>query len=97
MSLPRRLAVWLGFGLFVPVIAAPEAAIAVNTSDTRLLSSPAITEGKIAFVYADDVWVANADGTGARRLTSHPGEEQNPHFAPDGKHIAFTAQLRRQR
>ena len=23
MSLPRRLALWLGFGLFVPVIAAP--------------------------------------------------------------------------
>ena len=65
--------------------------MAVDTSDTRLLSSPAITEGKIAFVYADDIWVANADGTGARRLTSHPGEEQNPHFAPDGKHIAFTA------
>ena len=24
-------------------------------------------------------------------MTSHPGEEQNPYFAPDGKHIAFTA------
>ena len=33
----------------------------------------------------------NADGTGARRLTSHPGEEPNPYFSPDGKHIAFTA------
>ena len=64
---------------------------AVDTSDTRLLASPAITEGKIAFVYADDVWVAGADGTGARRLTSHPGQERSPYFAPDGKHIAFTA------
>ena len=26
-----------------------------------------------------------------RRVTSHPGEEQNPYFSPDGKHIAFTA------
>ena len=24
-------------------------------------------------------------------MTSHPGEEQNPYFSPDGKHIAFTA------
>jgi tricorn protease len=56
-----------------------------------MLASPAITEGRIAFVYADDLWVANADGTAPRRLTSHPGVEQNPRFAPDGKHIAFTA------
>ncbi|MGA2700596.1 MAG: hypothetical protein ABSH35_05810 [Isosphaeraceae bacterium] len=39
----------------------------------------------------DDIWVAGTDGTGARRLTSHPGQERSPYFAPDGKHIAFTA------
>ena len=64
---------------------------AVDAADTRLLSTPAITEGKIAFVYADDVWVADSDGHNPRRVTSHPGEEQNPYFSPDGKHIAFTA------
>ena len=64
---------------------------ALDTADTRLLSTPAITEGKIAFVYADDIWVADPDGANPRKLTSHAGEEQNPHFAPDGKHIAFTA------
>jgi tricorn protease len=73
------------------VTVSPTLVQAVDTSDTRFLASPAITEGKIAFVYADDVWVAGADGTGARRLTSHPGQERNPYFAPDGKHIAFTA------
>ena len=51
---------------------------AVDTSDTRLLASPAITEGRIAFVYGDDVWVAGADGTGTRRLTSHPGRRRSP-------------------
>jgi tricorn protease len=94
MRTTRRLTIRFTVALFLLVFipfGAGDAAMAVDTSDTRLLSSPAITEGKIAFVYADDIWVANADGTGARRLTSHPGEEQNPHFAPDGKHIAFTA------
>jgi hypothetical protein len=33
----------------------PATVQAVDTSDTRLLASPAITEGRIAFVYADDV------------------------------------------
>jgi len=69
----------------------PTAALARDTSDTRLLSTPAITQGRIAFVYADDIWVAGPDGSNPRRVTSHPGEERNPYFAPDGKHIAFTA------
>jgi tricorn protease len=69
----------------------PQAVLALDSSDTRLLSTPAITDGKLAFVYADDIWVADADGTHTRRVTSHPGEERNPYFAPDGKHIAFTA------
>ena len=69
----------------------PIRAAALDTVDTRLLSSPAITEGKIAFVYADDIWAAGADGSNPRRLTSHAGAEQNPHFSPDGRHLAFTA------
>ena len=61
-----------------------------ENSGTRLLQTPAIADGKIAFVYADDIWVANVDGSNPRRITSHPGTEQNPYFSPDGKHIAFT-------
>ena len=86
LALAAGLATCLG-----PLHAPP--ARAVDTTDTRLLSSPAMSEGKIAFVYADDIWVANADGTGARRLTSHPGEEQNPSFSPDGKHDRLHRQL----
>jgi len=80
---PAALAI--GMALF------PTTARALDTADTRLLSTPAITEGKIAFAYADDIWVAGSDGSNPRRVTSHPGEERNPYFAPDGKHIAFTA------
>lgn len=83
---------WTGMAIAAMVMAlAPAAARALDTSDTRMLATPAITEGKIAFAYADDIWVADADGKNPRRVTSHPGEERNPYFSPDGKHIAFTA------
>ena len=79
------MAITIGMAL-VPIRAA-----ALDAVDTRLLATPAITEGKIAFVYADDIWVAGPDGSEARRVTSHPGVEQYPSFSPDGRHIAFTA------
>ena len=85
-----HLSMLVVMAMFV-ISVSPTAVRAVDTLDTRFLTSPAITEGKIAFVYADDIWVAAADGTGARRLTAHPGQERSPYFAPDGKHIAFTA------
>ena len=65
---------------------------AINTKDTRLLAQPAISQNNIAFIYADDLWVANPDGTQPRRLTADHGIESNPVFSPDGKVIAFSAQ-----
>ncbi|HEY0156690.1 MAG TPA: PDZ domain-containing protein [Thermoanaerobaculia bacterium] len=63
---------------------------AVDTTDTRLLSDPALSPSKIAFSYANDVWVANRDGSGVQRLTSHAGVETSPRFSPDGSLVAFT-------
>src|SRR5207244_9159000 len=65
-------------------------AVAVDINDTRLLSDPAVSKDRIAFAYANDLWVANLDGTNVRRLTSHPGIESGPRFSPDGSMIAFT-------
>lgn len=64
----------------------------VDIHDTGLLSQPAISKTHIAFIYAGDLWVANIDGTGVKRLTSDEGVESNPTFSPDGKLIAFSAQ-----
>lgn len=68
-------------------------AFAIDTKNTRLLSSqPTVSGNSIAFIYAEDLWVANIDGSQPRRLTVDEGIESNPKFSPDGKWIAFSAQ-----
>jgi tricorn protease len=64
----------------------------INTSDTRMLSQPAASAAKIAFIYAEDLWVADSDGSDPRRLTVDEGIESDPFFSPDGELIAFSAQ-----
>lgn len=59
---------------------------------TRLLREPTISEQYIVFVHANDLWRVEKEGGQAVRLTTNEGLEQLPHFSPDGKHIAFTAQ-----
>ncbi|MCO6497437.1 MAG: PD40 domain-containing protein [Chitinophagaceae bacterium] len=65
---------------------------AQNTIDTRLLWQPAISNDHIAFIYAEDLWVASKDGSNPQRITVSEGIESNPVFSPDGKWIAFTGQ-----
>jgi tricorn protease len=63
-----------------------------DVHDTRMLSQAAVSGKHIAFVYGDDLWIANHDGSSVRRLTSDIGLESNPVFSPDGQTIAFSAQ-----
>jgi len=64
----------------------------INKEDTRLLSKPARSDSKIAFIYAEDLWVANKNGSSPKRLTVDDGIESNPVFSPDGSLIAFNAE-----
>src|SRR5438132_11869137 len=63
-----------------------------DVRDTRLLAQPAVSERHVAFVYADDLWVCDLDGSHVRRLTSDVGVESHPVFSPDGQTIAFSGQ-----
>ncbi|MCK0155745.1 PDZ domain-containing protein [Cellulophaga sp. F20128] len=61
-------------------------------AQTKLMQQPALSDTHIAFIYAEDLWVANRDGSHPIRLTIDEGIESNPIFSPDGSTIAFNAQ-----
>src|SRR5277367_3293804 len=61
-------------------------------AQTKLLRFPDIHDDRIAFTYGGDLWLVNAAGGAATRLTAHPGVELFAKFSPDGKWIAFTGQ-----
>ena len=49
--------------------------------------------GLVAFALAGDIYVANADGTGRRQLTSGPNTDINPVWSPDGTAVAYKSRL----
>lgn len=61
-------------------------------SETKLMHQPALSDTHIAFIYANDLWVANKDGSNPKRLTIDEGVESSPIFSPDGSMIAFNAE-----
>ncbi len=73
-------------GLFLAIVTC-----SLYADQTLLLRQPALSQSHLAFVYAGDIWVAAADGSHPRRLTSHPADERDPVFSPDGRLIAFAA------
>lgn len=62
-----------------------------HAQGTRLLRQPAISATQIAFEYGGDIWVTPKNGGEARRITSTPASEENPHFSPDGQWLTFSS------
>jgi len=79
MRLPSRLLLFLVF-------------TAPLSAQTKLLRFPDIHDHRIVFTYGGDLWLSEAAGGTATRLTAHPGIELFAKFSPDGKWIAFTGQ-----
>src|SRR5579872_7418540 len=62
------------------------------SGQTKLLRFPDIHDNRIVFTYGGDLWMVNASGGTAARLTAHPGVEVFAKFSTDGKWLAFTGQ-----
>jgi tricorn protease len=65
--------------------------VAAMSQGTRLLRQPSLSATQVAFAHGGDIWIADKKGGEAKRITSTPAIEQDPHFSPDGKWIAFTS------
>ncbi len=64
--------------------------LSLTVFSTKLLHYPDISNGKVVFVYAGNLWIVSENGGIARQLTYSPGDELFPRFSPDGKYIAFS-------
>lgn len=58
-----------------------------------LLRNPSLSQDKIAFLYADDIWTVSRQGGEAERLTSNGHVVAGPFYSPDGSQIAYAAHL----
>lgn len=65
--------------------------VRATAQGTRLLRQPTVSRDQVAFEYGGDLWIVSRSGGQARRLTSTPGAEADPHFSPDGAQIAFSS------
>ncbi len=52
---------------------------------------PDYSRGYVWALYDYDIYMANADGTGARRITTNPRYDAEGTLSPDGKTIVFTS------
>jgi tricorn protease len=66
-------------------------ALADTTPHPGMLRQPAVSDSRIAFVFANQIWTAPRSGGTATLVASPPVRPALPRFSPDGKTIAFTA------
>src|SRR5215831_7096881 len=74
----------------LPILAALSLC-AVSQAQVKLLRHPTYSNGKVAFSYLGDLWIANENGTGVLRLTDNQARDIYPRFSPDGNWIAFSS------
>jgi len=84
LNFPRVLAVSVCFVLLTT---------ASFAATPLLLQNPSLSNDKVAFLYAGDIWTAPRGGGQAQRLTSEGTIDSGPYFSPDGAKIAYSAKV----
>ena len=90
----RFAPILLAFAVLFPVVSsAQNPSAAASAQPPLLLRSPSLSQDRIAFCYADDIWTVSRQGGEAERLTSNGHVEAGPFYSPDGASIAYSAHL----
>jgi tricorn protease len=93
----NRIRPLLTLAVFLPalVLAFPTfaSAQAPSAQPPLLLRNPSLSQDRIAFLYADDVWTVSRQGGEAERLTSDGRVDAGPFYSPDDASIAYSAHL----
>ena len=63
----------------------------VVAREAKLVRYPSYHNGRVAFTYLADIWVADENGQNVQRLTVNRARDAYPKFSPDGKWIAFSS------
>ncbi len=64
---------------------------AARAEPIKFARYPHVANGKLAFAYHGDIWVAGEDGSNPVRLTAHVARDSFPRFSPDGRLVAFSS------
>jgi tricorn protease len=80
-----RTHAWLALAVLLPGLCSAQAPL--------LLRNPSLSQDRIAFLYADDIWTVSRQGGGAERLTSDGHVTGGPYYSRDGVWIAYSAHL----
>jgi tricorn protease len=84
----------LALAILVPVlVSAQQSSSPVSVQPPLLLRHPSLSQDRIAFLYADDIWTVSRQGGAAERLTSDGEVEAGPFYSPGGAWIAYSAHL----
>jgi len=90
LSLIHISLVSLALATLLPVFVAAQTP---SAQPPLLLRNPSLSQDKIAFRYADDIWTVSRQGGDAERLTSDGQVVAGPFYSPDGTQIAYSAHL----